>query len=260
MTFTDTHCHIHEESFADAEGAYQRALEAGVTRMIVVGTDIKSSDEAIQFASTHSNAWAIVGIHPHEAKKENSRIDELREMMSSSHRLVGIGEIGLDYYYAHSPREIQIETLECQIDLALKYHLPISFHVRDGLSSEGSTSVWNDFWPIFDNFKGLRGVLHSYTDNLSNMEKALTRGLYTGVNGIATFAKDKQTLYQVIPPTKILLETDSPYLTPHPHRGTINEPALLKHVAKHIANLQSINLQELSRATEASATTLFNLK
>ena len=84
MTFTDTHCHIHEESFADAEGAYQRALEAGVTRMIVVGTDIKSSDEAIQFASTHSNAWAIVGIHPHEAKKENSRIDELREMMSSS--------------------------------------------------------------------------------------------------------------------------------------------------------------------------------
>lgn len=252
MTFTDTHCHIHEESFADAEGAYQRALEAGVTRMIVVGTDIKSSDEAIQFASTHSNAWAIVGIHPHEAKKENSRIDELREMMSSSSaRIVGIGEIGLDYYYTHSPRDIQIEMLEKQITLATEHDLPISFHVRE---------AFDDFWPIFDNFKGLRGVLHSYTDNLSNMEKALTRGLYTGVNGIATFAKDKQTLYQVIPPTKILLETDSPYLTPHPHRGTINEPALLKHVAKHIANLQSINLQELSRATEASATTLFNLK
>lgn len=252
MTFTDTHCHIHEESFADAEGAYQRALEAGVTRMIVVGTDIKSSDEAIQFASTHSNAWAIVGIHPHEAKKENSRIDELREMMSSSSaRIVGIGEIGLDYYYTHSPRDIQIEMLEKQITLATEHDLPISFHVRE---------AFDDFWPIFDNFRGLRGVLHSYTDNLSNMEKALTRGLYTGVNGIATFAKDKQTLYQVIPPTKILLETDSPYLTPHPHRGTINEPALLKHVAKHIANLQSINLQELSRATEASATTLFNLK
>lgn len=252
MTFTDTHCHIHEESFADAEGAYQRALEAGVTRMIVVGTDIKSSDEAIQFASTHSNAWAIVGIHPHEAKKENSRIDELREMMSSSSaRIVGIGEIGLDYYYTHSPRDIQIEMLEKQITLATEHDLPISFHVRE---------AFDDFWPIFDNFRGLRGVLHSYTDNLSNMEKALSRGLLIGVNGISTFARDKQELYKVIPYQKMLLETDAPYLTPHPHRGKINEPALLRHVANHIANLQSINLQELSRATEASATTLFNLK
>ncbi len=252
MTFTDTHCHIHEESFADAEGAYQRALEAGVTRMIVVGTDIKSSDEAIQFASTHSNAWAIVGIHPHEAKKENSRIDELREMMSSSSaRIVGIGEIGLDYYYTHSPRDIQIEMLEKQITLATEHDLPISFHVRE---------AFDDFWPIFDNFRGLRGVLHSYTDNLSNMEKALSRGLLIGVNGISTFARDKQELYKVIPYQKMLLETDAPYLTPHPHRGKINEPALLRHVANHIANLQSINLQELSRATEASATTLFSLK
>ncbi len=252
MTFTDTHCHIHEESFADAEGAYQRALEAGVTRMIVVGTDIKSSDEAIQFASTHSNAWAIVGIHPHEAKKENSRIDELREMMSSSSaRIVGIGEIGLDYYYTHSPRDIQIEMLEKQITLATEHDLPISFHVRE---------AFDDFWPIFDNFRGLRGVLHSYTDNLSNMEKALSRGLLIGVNGISTFARDKQELYKVIPYQKMLLETDAPYLTPHPHRGKINEPALLRHVANYIANLQSINLQELSRATEASATTLFSLK
>ncbi len=172
-------------------------------------------------------------------------------MSSSSARIVGIGEIGLDYYYTHSPRDIQIEMLEKQITLATEHDLPISFHVRE---------AFDDFWPIFDNFRGLRGVLHSYTDNLSNMEKALSRGLLIGVNGISTFARDKQELYKVIPYQKMLLETDAPYLTPHPHRGKINEPALLRHVANYIANLQSINLQELSRATEASATTLFSLK
>jgi TatD DNase family protein len=266
MTFTDTHCHIHEEDYPDSEDAYQRALEASVTRMIVVGTDLKSSQEAVQFASTHANAWATIGIHPHEAAREGERLGELRNIVKRinggihddghtlSHlvgRLVGIGEIGLDYYYTHSPRDAQIRVLEAQLQIAVDYNLPVSFHVRE---------AFDDFWPIFDNFAGLRGVVHSFTDTIATMEQALTRDLYIGVNGIATFAKDKQALYAAIPYQKMLLETDAPYLTPVPHRGKVNEPALLEHVAKHLANLQSINLQELSRATEASATHLFTLK
>lgn len=257
MTFTDTHCHIHEEDYPDAEAAYQRALEAGVTRMVVVGTDLKSSEEAVQFASTHANAWATIGVHPHEAKDEFARLDILLDLLKStiqnlkSTNIVGIGEIGLDYYYTHSPRDVQIRVLEAQLQIALDYNLPVSFHVRE---------AFDDFWPIFDNFAGLRGVVHSFTDTIATMEQALTRDLYIGVNGIATFAKDKQALYAAIPHQKMLLETDAPYLTPVPHRGKVNEPALLEHVAKHLANLQSINLQELSRATEASATHLFTLK
>ncbi len=275
MTFTDTHCHIHEEDYPDAEDAYQQALEVGVTRMVVVGTDLKSSEEAVQFASTHANAWAVVGIHPHEATRDDGRVGELRDLIagtmddrrwtigsenndsSTSHvsslmsKIVGIGEIGLDYYYNHSLRENQIAVLEQQLQIAIDYNLPISFHVRES---------FDDFWPIFDNFTGLRGVVHSFTDTIATMEQVLSRGLFIGVNGIATFAKDKQDLYAAIPYEKMLLETDAPYLTPVPHRGKVNGPALLEHVAKHLANLQSINLQELSRATEASATHLFTLK
>ena len=164
---------------------------------------------------------------------------------------MGIGEIGLDYYYTHSPRDAQIRALEEQLQIAIDYDLPVSFHVRE---------AFGDFWPIFDNFTGLRGVVHSFTDTIATMEQVLSRGLFIGVNGIATFAKDKQDLYAAIPYKKMLLETDAPYLTPVPHRGKVNGPALLEHVAKHLANLQSINLQELSRATEASATHLFALK
>ncbi|MGB3023640.1 MAG: TatD family hydrolase [Candidatus Saccharimonadales bacterium] len=257
MTFTDTHCHIHEEDYPDAEDAYRQALEAGVTRMIVVGTDVKSSQEAVQFASTHANAWAVIGVHPHEAKDELARLDILLDLLKSTiHNLkstdiVGIGEIGLDYYYTHSPRDAQIRALEEQLQIAIDYDLPVSFHVRE---------AFGDFWPIFDNFTGLRGVVHSFTDTIATMEQVLSRGLFIGVNGIATFAKDKQDLYAAIPYKKMLLETDAPYLTPVPHRGKVNGPALLEHVAKHLANLQSINLQELSRATEASATHLFALK
>lgn len=262
MTFTDTHCHIHEASYPDAEAAYQTALEAGVARMICVGTALTSSQEAVQFASKYVSAWAVIGIHPHEAVRDGGYVDELSDMLlvssgilpktkiqnQKSTKIVGIGEIGLDYYYHHSPRAAQITVLEAQLQIAVDYNLPVSFHVRD---------AFDDFWPIFDSFQGLRGVLHSYTDNLSNLDKALSRGLLIGVNGISTFATDKQALYQAIPVDHLMLETDAPYLTPIPHRGKVNEPAFITFIAKHIANLQSINLQELSRVTEQNASRLF---
>lgn len=251
MLFTDTHCHIHEESYEDREAAYERAMEAGVERIICVGTDITTSKEAVEFALTHENAWATIGIHPHEAKREEDRIGELRSLLEDdqkSRKIVGIGEIGLDYFYNHSPREVQIATLKEQISLAKEFDLPISFHVREAFA---------DFWPIFDSSGPLKGVLHSYTDNLSNVQQAVSKGLFIGVNGISTFASDKSEVYKAIPIENMLLETDAPFLTPVPYRGTINEPAFVTHVAQHIATLQSINLKELSRVTERNATQLF---
>lgn len=251
MLFTDTHCHIHEESYEDREAAYERAMEAGVHRLFCVGTDISTSKEAVDFAMSHESAWAIIGIHPHEAKHEAEKLDELRALLEDSNtaaKIVGIGEIGLDYFYNHSPKEVQIAVLEQQIALAREFDLPISFHVRE---------AFDDFWPIFEASGAPRGVLHSYTDNLSNLQEATSHGLYVGVNGISTFARDKADVYAAIPAENMVLETDAPFLTPVPRRGIINEPAFVTHVAQFIANLQSISLQELSRVTERNATNLF---
>lgn len=250
-TFTDTHCHIHETSYESQDEAYLRALHAGVSRMIVVGTDEKSSSEAVAFARSHDAAWASLGLHPHDANSGLSALTELRRILDqSSEKIVAIGEIGLDYFYDNSPRDTQIEMLHAQLELAVAHNLPVIFHVRE---------AFTDFWPIFDQYKGLRGVLHSFTDNLSNMDAAISRGLYIGINGIATFAKDRQDVYSAIPPSSTLLETDAPFLTPVPYRGKVNEPAFITYVAQHIANLQSISLQELSRATERNATHLFSI-
>ena len=138
--------------------------------------------------------------------------------------------------------------LHAQLALSQRYDLPVIFHVRE---------AFDDFWPIFESYQGLRGVLHSFTDNETNLEKAVAHGLCIGVNGISTFAKDRQDVYAAIPLENLLFETDAPFLTPVPHRGKVNEPAFITHIAHHIANLRSISLEELSRATERNATTLF---
>ena len=258
MNFTDTHCHIHEKRYADQEGALTRANEQGVKRLICVGTDETTSNEAVAFASQHENVWASVGLHPHDATTGISAVEKLENLLKNNKnvhvpKVVAIGECGLDYFYSHSPKDSQVAMLEAQLELASRYNLPVIFHVRE---------AFDDFWPIFDHFQGIRGVLHSFTDTMSNMEKGLSRGLYVGVNGIATFTKvEKQReMYASIPVNNLLLETDSPFLTPVPHRGIVNEPAFVTHVAQYLANLQAINLEELSRATERNATTLFFTK
>lgn len=254
MVFTDTHCHIHEASYADQEAVYSRALETGVRRMICVGTDEMTSVEAVEFARTHDSVWASVGLHPHDSVHDQEAITALEKLVVADKAtqqplIVAIGECGLDYFYNHSPRAKQIEMLHAQLSLARTYALPVIFHVRE---------AFDDFWPIYDQYQ-LRGVVHSFTDSQLNLESALERGLYIGVNGISTFTKIQSQIdmYTSIPMQNLLLETDSPYLTPHPKRGNVNEPAFVTHVAQHIANLQSINLKELSRVTEQNATNLF---
>lgn len=257
MKLTDTHCHIHEANYPDAEAALVRAREQGIERLICVGTDEGTSKEAVHFAGGHDNVWASVGLHPHDAKTGVPAIKQLETLLETDTqtaerggKIVAIGECGLDYFYTHSPREAQIAMLEAQLDLATRYNLPVIFHVRE---------AFEDFWPIFDRFQGLRGVLHSFTDNVSNLEYGLARGLYVGVNGISTFTKDEEQrqMFASIPVDRLVFETDAPFLTPIPHRGIVNEPAFVTFVAHHIANLQAINLEELSRVTEQNATTLF---
>lgn len=247
----DSHCHIHDPSFYPdgSEDVYSRARQAGIT-MLVVGTSQVDSRTAAKFAESHDATWAIVGVHPHEAKTGWSDIEAVLE--ESSARIVGVGEIGLDYFYMHSSREQQIAALEAQLQLARDNSLPISFHVRD---------AFDDFWPVVDNFPGISGVLHSFTDSKDNLEAGLSRGFYIGINGISTFTKDvaQQAMFASVPLSRTLLETDAPFLTPRQHRGKINEPTNVKLVAEHIASTLGVSYDEVAAMTAANTGEVFRL-
>jgi len=247
----DTHCHIHESDYSLPVGeVIDKAKNAGVNQMICVGTSEDSSVRALEFAKIHSEAYAAIGIHPHETKDGFEVVAQLASQ--ATEKLVAIGEIGLDYFYTHSPREIQIKALEAQIEVALKHNLPVIFHVRE---------AFDDFWPIFDNFQGICGVLHSFTDSDKNLEAAVGRGLYVGVNGISTFSKDEtqRAVFASIPLNKLLLETDAPFLTPIPFRGKVNEPAYVKNIAEFHAKIRQLSFDEISYATTSNARALFAL-
>lgn len=246
----DTHCHIHEANYPlPLDEVFLHATEAGVAKYICVGTSEESSRQAIDFATKNDNAFAAIGVHPHDTRDS---YDEIATLADTHKQVVAVGEIGLDYFYTHSPRETQIEALKAQIEVALKHDLPIIFHVRE---------AFDDFWPIFDMYPGIRGVLHSYTDSKENLEIALAKGLYIGVNGISTFTKDEtqKEMFDAIPLDRLLFETDAPFLTPAPYRGKVNEPALVKTIAEYHAHRRGISLEEISANTTANARALFNL-
>lgn len=257
--FIDTHCHIHSDDYPDSEAAYVRAREAGVSQMICVGTDIDDSQRAINFANHHEGVFAAVGVHPHEAKKEINQIEKLRDL--SREKAIAIGEIGLDYFYEHSPRKAQCALFEHQLQIAHDSNLPVIFHVRQASSFTKQTSVWQDFWPILANFPRVRGVLHSFTDTQANAEQALKKGLYLGINGIATFTKDSAQieLFRWLPLENIILETDAPYLTPVPLRGKLNEPAYVQLVAEWLSRQRNVSVDDVAKQTLHNATILFNL-
>jgi TatD DNase family protein len=272
MNFVDTHCHIQTadasweaEDFtrtkwlqagkASPGPLIEAATAAGVTRLIAVGTTLSDSHKAVELAQARDGIWASVGLHPHEAASyisDQNKLDEFSALAGQS-KVVAIGECGLDYFYEHSPKATQLELLHFQLQLAHTHNLPVVFHVRE---------AFDDFWPVFEQYPGTRGVLHSFTDTAANMHKALQYGLYIGVNGIATFAKNPAQLavYQAIPLTALLLETDAPFLTPTPYRGSICEPSHVAVTANFLSQLRQELLDKLAEATTKNAVELFNLR
>lgn len=255
MQLVDTHCHIHFDDYGlSAEDVIADATEAGVNRLICVGCTLKDSLSGVAFANAHHGIWSTIGLHPHEAKhyvRDKAALADFAALASQL-KVVGVGECGLDYYYNHSPRADQIALLEFQLDLAQKHNLPVTLHVRD---------AFDDFWPVFDNFRGLRGVMHSFTDKMPNLERGLSRGLYVGVNGIVTFCKDQAQMdaYRHIPLDRLLLETDAPYLTPTPYRGTICQPKHVVQTAEFLGTLRSESLEQVAISTTRNAQVLFKL-
>lgn len=270
MQFIDTHCHIQSagqpvgerstrELWAKAgditvDNLVADAISEGVSKMICVGCDLDDSRLAIESVKSRENLFASIGLHPHEAQHYPESSQQLHDFASlaTEDKVVAIGECGLDFFYTHSPKADQIRVLEFQLALASQHNLPVIFHVRE---------AFDDFWPIFDKYPGITGVLHSFTDSMANMQIAVQKGLFIGVNGIATFAKnpDQLAMYKAIPLQKLLLETDAPFLTPVPLRGTICKPQHVVLTATYLATLRETDVLEIAQATTNNANTLFNL-
>jgi TatD DNase family protein len=270
MELVDTHCHIQSAGLdrgergtrelwakapeLTADSMVKSAAAAGVTRLLCIGCDLEDSRLVVDFVQERRNCWASIGIHPHEAQHFAGKPDKLKAFadLIEQPKVVAVGECGFDFYYNHSPKEAQVDVLKFQIELAIKRDKPVVFHVRE---------AFDDFWPVFDSYRGVRGVVHSFTDNTENLSKALERGLYVGINGIATFAKNpvQMEVYKAIPLARLLLETDAPFLTPSPYRGTINEPKRLSAVADFLAGLRGEDSKQLAAATTANARKLFGI-
>ncbi|HTY00824.1 MAG TPA: TatD family hydrolase [Bacteroidota bacterium] len=268
--FIDSHCHLTAKEFdADREEVLQRALDAGVHAMVCPGTTIEDSRRAVELASKYDSVYACVGVHPHEAAKAGDRmLEELREL-SAQPKVVAIGEIGLDFHYDFSPRDVQERVFREQLDLARERNLPVVIHTRESmdrtlaiveqvLENDGS---WRDDQTFVSRYPHPKGVFHCYPGDLTTAWRLLGLGFSLSFPGIVTF-KNSGSAKEVagaIPIEHILLETDSPYLAPVPLRGKRNEPANIPLVAAAIASLQGLSSSDVARATNYAALKLFGI-
>ncbi len=262
MKFFDTHAHIHFDDYGlDPDVVIEDARKAGVTRLLCVGCTLDDSKLGIEMAAQNNNIWASIGLHPHEGAEYIDDPLAIKEFQSLalSPKVVAVGETGLDYYYEHSPKEVQKKLLIIQLALAKEHNLPVIFHLRG--AKDNPADVFDDFFAIVANFEGIRGVVHSFTGTKAQLDKILNLGLYIGLNGIMTFTKDQKQLEmaKAVPLSKLLLETDAPFLTPSPFRGTICQPKHLVLTAEFLATLRGESLEQLAEQTTENARELFNL-
>ena len=251
----DSHCHLEDERFTgEVEQTLARMREAGVDRCILAGSDEETSRRIVRLTEQYEYVYGVVGVHPHEAKFFTTATLDLLETWLVSSRIVGVGEIGLDYYYDHSPRDTQRETLAAQIDFAYRKGVPAVFHVRDAHGEfTDMLRARKDSLP--------QGVMHCYTGSLESAKVYLNLGLYISFSGSVTFknARNLQEAARYVPMDRLLIETDSPYLAPVPMRGKRNEPAYVRYVAEKVADLRGLDVNELADQAARNTQRLFKL-
>lgn len=250
--FIDSHVHLEDERFnKDREEIIKNFENDGLLCAINVGSDLKTSKKSVEFADKYEKIYAVVGVHPHEVSKmTDDTLREIREL-SKNKKVVAIGEIGLDYYYDNSPRDVQKEWFEKQIILAKELDLPIVIHSRDAAK---------DTLDIVKKHKdGLRGEMHCFSYSVEVMNEYLEMGFYIALGGAVTFknARVPREVASVVPLDRLLLETDCPYLTPEPFRGKRNEPKYSRLVAEKIAEVRGISVDEIFEATNRNVKALF---
>lgn len=249
--FTDSHCHLYDEYYEDIDSIIKLSLENSVYRFINNGCDSKSNSEVLEKINKYSNMYGALGIHPEYVDKYNLEDIKFIENNLSNEKIIAIGEIGLDYYYTKDNKNEQIKLLEMQLELAEKYNIPVIVHSRDATG---------DTINILKKYK-VNGIIHSFSGSLETAREYIKMGYLLGVNGVITFKNAHiKDVIKEIPLEYLVLETDSPYLTPVPFRGKQNNPSHILDIAKFICELKDISLEELSIITENNFDTLFNIK
>jgi TatD DNase family protein len=262
--FIDSHCHLDGPRFdSDREQVIARAREVGIANILAVGTGDGPGtlDCAVKLADQHDFVYATIGIHPHEAKLATDADFAELEHLARKPRVIAWGEIGLDYYYDHSPREIQKNVFVRQMELARAAKLPIVIHCRP---SDNSDNAWEDCLALIEQHwksSGLDGILHCFTGAWPHAKRALDLGFMISFAGNVTFPKAQQIRdsAQQVPLDRILIETDSPFLAPVPYRGKRNEPAFVKEVARQIGELRGISAEEVGTRTSENFYRFFSL-
>jgi TatD DNase family protein len=259
--FVDSHCHIDGHEYdVDREEVIARARDAGVTALLNVGTGDPQSgafERAIELAERHDRVYAAIGVHPHDAKLFDDRAERrLLDLVRQSKRIIAWGEIGLDYHYDHSPREVQREVFARQLRIARAHHLPVVIHSReaDEDTIEALRAELNDY--------DRGGVLHCFGGSLAMAQSAIELGFFISFAGNLTFKKadNLRDAARQLPLERLLIETDCPYLTPVPFRGKRNEPARVVETAKCLGALHGRELEEIERITSKNFETLFGVR
>jgi len=268
--YIDSHAHIFFEDYkSDLDDVLKRAREAGVEAIVVPGTTLETSEEAVRLAGQHDDVYATVGIHPHEASKSTPEVLKRIEELSLNPKVVAIGEIGLDYHYDFSPRDVQRDVFVKQIEIAVRRNLPIVVHTRESLEDafltvEDAVKLHPDWrrdkLNIHTRNPALRGVFHCFPGGAEDVWRLLDLGFFVSYPGIVTF-KNSPAIETVkkIGYDHILIETDSPYMSPVPHRGKRNEPANVVLIARKIAEVFSVSEEDVGRAATFNTKRLFNI-
>ncbi len=277
---TDTHCHLDLEKFdPDRDAVIVRARQAGLARILIPGLTVASSKAAVKMAASHQMLYAAVGVHPNDLDTwDGQAISNLRHLVkqdantSTIHKgvlVVAIGEIGLDYYWNSSTRPVQMGILRDQLALASELRLPVVLHCREkedveqGACSEDLIDILDDWVASLNatrsSLRERPGVLHSFSGSLQTAQRAIMLGFFIGVTGPITYknADNRRRVLAGLPLERLLIETDAPFLAPHPHRGKRNEPAFVTHIADKIAEIKSRTPQEVAAVTTRNAAQLF---
>ncbi len=252
----DSHCHLENERFeGDLDAVLERMAEHGVTRCLLAGSDMETSEKIVALTRESPVIYGAVGVHPHEAKFfRDSDLDLLADYLTLP-RVVAVGEIGLDYYYDHSPRNVQREVFEKQLSFAVEKEVPAIFHVRD---------AHGDMLDLLKARKGRlpAGVMHCFSGSVESAREYLNLGFYLSFAGPVTFknAANLAEVAKACPLDRLLVETDSPYLAPEPMRGQRNEPAFVRFVAARVAELRGMPMEALCEAATQNACRLFGIE
>lgn len=253
MSLIDSHCHLDDDQFdADREAVIERAVAAGVTRMVAIGTGNGPPDleAGTRLAGRYECFYATVGVHPHDAAKATGETFARLRELSAHPKVIAVGEIGLDYHYDFSPRETQKAVFLEQLQIAREAGKPIVIHTRE---------AWQDTVALLGEHWTGSGIMHCFSGGPAEAEEALALGFYLSFGGIVTFPKavNVQEAARAAPADRLLVETDAPYLAPVPKRGKRNEPAYVIETARKLAQLRSVTFEEIAAVTTANFNRLF---